>query len=100
MSDLARFLISLSQDAAEMEAFTNDPELLLAGADLSPEDKAVLRSGNVEEIYQRLGEEKAEYSKYCSMENLPTPKPPKKPKPPEPKPPQPKPPVKHAEAGL
>jgi hypothetical protein len=100
MSDLARFLISLSQDATEMEAFTNDPELLLAGADLSPEDKAVLRSGDVEAIYQRLGEEKAEYSKHCSMEILPPPKTPKGPKPPAPKPPKPKPPVKRVEASL
>jgi Aromatic-ring-opening dioxygenase LigAB, LigA subunit len=99
MSDrLTRFLISLSQDADGMAAFADDPELVLSRADLTPEEKEVVRRGDAEAIYQRMEMEtgiRLAIPESNSNSNIQKPRPPKPPKPPAPKP-QPK----KAEASL
>ena len=56
MSDrVARFLVSLSQDPFLTEEFAREPDLVLAGADLTEEDKKVLRSGDPAAIRSYVG---------------------------------------------
>ena len=52
---LARFLISLSENPYKVDKLRADPDSVLADADLTPEEKAAVRSGNAGEIERMLG---------------------------------------------
>ena len=89
----ARFLIALSRDPAGMDAFAKDPDLVLAGADLTDEDREVVRSGDVKRIHgyfeRQLG--RSIPNPTCNTQGPgtdPPPPPDTKPKP-RPKPPKP-----------
>lgn len=87
----ARFLIALSQDPAGMDAFSKDPDLVLAGADLTDEDREVVRSGDVKRIHgyfeRQLGRSIPRPT--CNTQD---PSPPPPPPPPDRRPKRPKPP--------
>lgn len=58
MSEKAKqFMIELSKDAVKMEEFWRDPDAFLATADLTAEEKDVLRSRDPERIQALLGSE-------------------------------------------
>lgn len=83
MSEKAnRFLIELSQDPVKMEDYWKDPDSLLAAADLTAEEKEILRSGNPARLEALFGPLR------CNTEvERPNPKPKPRPKPrPKPKP--------------
>lgn len=71
---LMRFLIDLSKDPSGMEAFSQDPDLLLSRADLSEEEKAVARSGDPERLSRYLGLEPG--TLWASQKPMPVPPPP------------------------
>ena len=85
----ARFLIALSQDPAGMEAFSKDPDLVLAGADLTDEDRDVVRSGDMKRIH---GYFERELGRSIPQPTCNTQKEGPKPPPPPPPPPPPRPP--------
>lgn len=93
--NVTRFLIDLSKDPAGMEAFSRDPDRLLAGAGLTAEERALLATGDADAICARLGMLMSPPT--SSQGNLPSPPPPK-PKPSKapatPRPPKPAPPAK------
>ena len=94
-NDLARFMIALSEDPAQMAAFAKDPDLVLARSGLSAAEREVAKSGDAEAIGRHLGLSDAELLAQSSNDsntgsNQPHPRPPKGPTPP-PKPEVPKP---------
>lgn len=52
-----QFVIALSKDPQAMEDFAKDPDAVMDKYDLSPEDREVLKSGDVERIRKHLGEQ-------------------------------------------
>jgi hypothetical protein len=52
---VSRFLISLSQDPDKLDRFQSDPDSVLADSDLTPEEKAMVRSGDEGAIRESLG---------------------------------------------
>jgi hypothetical protein len=53
----AHFISKLSTDPKKAEHFKKDPDAAMAGEDLSPEDKAVLRTKDSEKIRKHLGDD-------------------------------------------
>lgn len=51
---LTKFMLELSKDPSKVEAIQVDPESILASADLSPEEKEVIRSRNQAQLQQLL----------------------------------------------
>jgi hypothetical protein len=51
------FVTKLSQDPALIEEFKRDPDALMDAHGLSDDDKAVLKSGDVDKIKAHLGED-------------------------------------------
>lgn len=52
----ALFIAKLSKDPKKKEHFRKDPDAAMKGEDLSPEDKAVLRTKDSEKIRKHLGD--------------------------------------------
>ena len=52
----ANFIAKLSRDPKKAEHFRKDPDAAMKGEDLSPEDKAVLRTKDSEKIRKHLGD--------------------------------------------
>ena len=48
MADLNAFVLELSRDPHKVDALRRDPEAAMAEAQLSDEDKEILRSGDVD----------------------------------------------------
>ena len=87
---LTRFLIDLSKDPDRMEEFSRDPDLVLAGYDLTEEEKRIAKSGDRERIRLHIGESLPRYAQQSMWAPKPPPPPPppprKKPKKPRPEP--------------
>ncbi len=52
---ITRFLADLSKDPQKAEALWEDPEAFLAGAELTEEEKELVRSGDAERLRNALG---------------------------------------------
>lgn len=55
MSNLVDFLSKLGSDPALAEAFSKDPETVMTNANLSDEEKQLIRSGDSKAIAERTG---------------------------------------------
>lgn len=53
----ARFIAKLSKDPKKAEQFKKDPDAAMKGADLSAEDRAVLRTKDTKKIRKHLGDD-------------------------------------------
>lgn len=55
MSNLVEFLSKLGSDPALAEAFSKDPETVMTKANLSDDEKALIRTGDLEAIKASTG---------------------------------------------
>jgi hypothetical protein len=86
---VTRFLVSLSQDVLRTAEFGKDPDHILAGTDLTEEQKVLLKSGDARRIRNYLGRDLPIYAQQSqSIVPPPEPRPDPGPKPdPNPGPP-------------
>lgn len=54
---VADFLVGLSKDPAKAEAFKNDPDGVMDAHGIAHEDKAVIKTGDHDQIHAHLGED-------------------------------------------
>jgi hypothetical protein len=83
---VARFLVSLSQDPFLTEEFSREPDLVLGEADLTEEDRDVLRSGDSAMIRRYVGHGGSLVIELVTQSSVTNPPPPDPSPPPDPKP--------------
>ena len=67
---ITRFLAELSRDPQKAEEFWEDPGATLDGADLTDDDREIIRAGDAERLRDIVG-----FSMYSSVSTNPNPRP-------------------------
>ena len=51
------YVVAVSEDPAKAEAHKSDPDAAMDAAGLSDDDKAIIKSGDIEQIRNHLGDD-------------------------------------------